>query len=104
MSSTPRMTQNQHRAICSLQRRLKIAEEGWKSSHDSLRQLIYVIKQTNFRIEGSGEALQNAIGQMFPTMEEMIHDDASPELTEDDYCYDENGERCLAPHIINMMM
>ena len=53
-----------------LQRRLKIAEEGWRYSENTLHTLIEQIKTIDFTKEGVATRFQNIVMELFPDNEE----------------------------------
>ena len=52
--------------ISLLQKRLSIAEEGWRYSENTLHTLIEQIKTIDFSKEGVATSFQNTIMELFP--------------------------------------
>ncbi len=55
-----------------LQRRLNIAEEGWRYSENTLHTLIEQIKTIDFTKEGVATRFQNIVMELFPDHEEDV--------------------------------
>jgi len=60
-----------------LQRRLNIAEEGWRYSENTLHSLIEQIKTIDFTKEGVATRFQNIVMELFPDHEEEESDSDS---------------------------
>ena len=70
MSGPPILSHSQQIGV--LQRRLNIAEEGWKYSENTLHTLIEQIKTINFTKKGVARRFQNIVMELFPDNEEDI--------------------------------
>jgi len=64
MSRRPLLSHIQRMSL--LQKRLSIAEEGWRYSENTLHTLIEQIKTIDFSKEGVATSFQNTIMELFP--------------------------------------
>jgi len=64
VSHTPQLTHSQQ--VRLLQRRILVAEEGWRYSFDALNTLLTQIKTIDFTQEGVATTFQNNVIELFP--------------------------------------
>lgn len=101
---------SQSRIISNLQRRLRLAEEGWQYNHETLNMLISSIRATDFTKQEAVTAFLDNVNQLFSYGMEDAETDTDVNDNEDDdeedehaYAYDENGVRHeVVPWIMNI--
>ena len=101
---------SQSRIISNLQRRLRLAEEGWQYNHETLNMLISSIRETDFTQQEAVSAFLGNVNQLFPYgMEDAetdtdVNDDEEEEggLSDDDYLNeDEESDDDSMPDLLD---
>ena len=67
-----------------LQRRLNIAEEGWRYSENTLHTLIEQIKTIDFTKKGVATRFQNIVKELFPDNEEEESEESEESESDSD--------------------
>jgi len=99
----------QARIISNLQRRLRLAEEGWQYNHETLNMLLSSIRATDFTQQEAVTAFLGNVNQLFPygmedaeTDTDVNDDEEEDDLSDDDYLNeDEESDDDSMPELLD---
>ena len=93
---------SQARIISNLQRRLRLAEEGWQYNHETLNMLISSIRSTDFTQQEAVTAFLGNVNQLFSYgMEDAETDTDVNDDEEEDDLSDEESDDDLMPDLLD---